>query len=75
MLEEGLIEETQSLRQTYGADLPLLQTMNYREAAAVLDNTLDKKLALTEMVRANMRYARRQMSWWKGRQDIAWSSP
>jgi tRNA A37 N6-isopentenylltransferase MiaA len=25
-----------------------------------------------EMVRVNMRYAHRQMSWWKGRKEIEW---
>lgn len=75
MLKEGLLKETNGLVQHYGADLPLLQTINYREALAVLGGRLSEKEATQEMVRANLRYARRQMSWWRGRKDIAWYSP
>ena len=63
MLAEGLVAERQHLIDRYGADLPLWQTVNYKEAPD-----------LEAMVRANMRYARRQMSWWRGRKDIRWFS-
>lgn len=93
MLDEGLIEETKALCDKYGADLPLLQTMNYKQAAQLLDNPqcydisicrnivreglrVDSnnqvKDILEEIVRVNMRYAHRQMSWWKGRREIVW---
>jgi tRNA dimethylallyltransferase len=63
MLEAGLVQEREQLIARYGADLPLLQTINYKEAPDV-----------EAMVRANMRYARRQMSWWKNRTGIVWFS-
>lgn len=72
MLNDGLIEETQRLVDRYGAQLPLLQTMNYKQALAVIQGTLTAKEALDDMRRANMRYARRQMSWWKNRPEIHW---
>jgi tRNA dimethylallyltransferase len=75
MLKEGLLKETNGLVQRYGADLPLLQTINYREALAGLVGRLSEKEVTREMVRANLHYARRQMSWWRGRKDIAWCSP
>lgn len=74
MLEEGLLEETQALREHYGPDLPLLKTMNYRQAAGVLDRLLSTSDAVAEMKKENMRYARRQMSWWKNRREISWIS-
>lgn len=72
MLEEGLLEETAALREHYGPDLPLLKTMNYRQAVGVLDSVLSPIQAVAEMKKENMRYSRRQMSWWKNRKEIEW---
>lgn len=72
MLRDGLLEETKKLQEQYGSDLPLLTTMNYRQAAAVLRGEISKEAAHAEIVRVTMRYAHRQMSWWKKRQDITW---
>lgn len=72
MLAEGLMEEIQALKKMYGANLPLLQTINYKQAMAVLDGKMTEEEAWESMIRDNMRYARRQMSWWKGREEIKW---
>lgn len=72
MLEEGLIEETIKLQDKYGLDLPLLQTINYKQVASMLEGELTKEEAIQEMIRVNTRYARRQMSWWRGRAEITW---
>ena len=61
MVEMGLMAEKQRLIVQYGADLPLLNTINYRQ---VPDHD--------EMVRSNLKYARRQMSWWRGHREIKW---
>jgi tRNA A37 N6-isopentenylltransferase MiaA len=37
-----------------------------------LDGELTEEEAIEEIVRVNMRYARRQMSWWRGRDEIRW---
>lgn len=74
MFMNGLLEETEKLREMYEKDLPLLKTINYAQAAAMLDGSMDKKKALDEMIRANFRYARRQMSWWRNRSEITWIS-
>jgi tRNA dimethylallyltransferase len=63
MVKEGLLEERERLVSRFGADLPLLKTINYAQVPDV-----------EAMTRANLRYARRQMSWWRGRDDIAWFS-
>lgn len=75
MLADGLVEETRHLIDMYGADLPLLQTMNYQQTLVVISGELSVEEAQQDMIRANMRYARRQMSWWRGRRDITWYSP
>jgi len=72
MFKDGLLDETRRLQKRYGADLPLLQIINYREAAKVLAGELSEEEAVSEMIRSNMRYARRQMSWWRRRSNIRW---
>lgn len=61
MLKMGLLEEKQALIDKYGAALPLLKTINYHQVPD-----------MDEMIRSNMKYARRQMSWWRGRGEIGW---
>ena len=75
MLDDELIEETVKLQKTYGADLPLLKTMNYLQAGKVIAGEMTEKEAVEEMARVNLRYARRQMSWWRGREEIEWFDP
>jgi len=76
MTHEGLLQEAQSLRDCYGKELPLLQTMNYKQAGAVLGGLMTEQQAVEEMIKVNMRYAHRQMSWWKRNKEIEWfSSP
>jgi tRNA dimethylallyltransferase len=61
MMADGLVAERQRLARRYGAHLPLLATLNYKEAPDI-----------GAAVRSTLRYAHRQMSWWRGRQDITW---
>lgn len=72
MIDDGLLEETRQLQEYYGKDWPLLKTMNYCQAAAVLAGEMTEQKAMEEMIKVNMRYARRQMSWWRRRKDIRW---
>lgn len=72
MLADGLSDEVKALREKYGRELPLLKTINYAETARFIDNELTEADAMAEMIRANMRYAHRQMSWWKRNKDIKW---
>ncbi len=72
MIDGALGEETQKLQQTYSPTLPMLRTMNYAQMAKLLAGAVSREEAIQEMISANMRYARRQMSWWRGRKDLAW---
>lgn len=60
MVADGLAEEIEIIQKNFPYS-KLLQTMNYKE-------NCDIEL----MVQSNMRYAHRQMSWWKRRKDIGW---
>ncbi len=72
MFQHGLLQETEELRKRFSATLPLLQTMNYKEVGMVLDNKLNTDEAIAEAVKVNMRYAKRQMAWWRNRKEISW---
>jgi len=60
MGEDGLAQEIERITSKYPQS-KLLQTMNYKENCDI-----------PKMVQSNMRYAHRQMSWWKRRSDINW---
>lgn len=60
MIADGLANEIETIRNQY-PNSKLLQTMNYKENCDI-----------DAMVQSNMRYAHRQMSWWKRRSDINW---
>lgn len=72
MLDQGLIEEVEALRQKYGKDLPLLQTLNYTEINAYLDQHWSLEVAKEKMFINTRQYARRQITWFKRDQEIKW---
>ncbi|PIQ24260.1 tRNA (adenosine(37)-N6)-dimethylallyltransferase MiaA [bacterium (Candidatus Blackallbacteria) CG17_big_fil_post_rev_8_21_14_2_50_48_46] len=72
MIDGGLVEEVKALRERYGADLPLLQTLNYREIADFLDSKTDLKTAQAEMHIHTRQYAKRQMTWFRKDPGIHW---
>ena len=71
MFADRLVEETQKLRDEFG-DISLLHTMNYAQALDILNQEKNTAEAILEAVRVQMRYAHKQMSWWKGREEINW---
>lgn len=72
MIEEGLIEEAQSVFQYLNHNA--LKTVGYRE----LFDYFDKKCSLEEAVEKikvnSRRYAKRQLTWFKGDESIKWFS-
>ena len=74
MMRSGLLAEAASLRDLHG-DALLKSTIHYEQALAVLDGLMTEDEAIEDMVQKSMRYVRRQMSWWRGRDDITWIDP
>ncbi len=60
MIADGLAKEIEKIQKSF-PDSKLLQTMNYTEHCDI-----------EKMIQSNIRYAHRQMSWWKRRNDIHW---
>lgn len=72
MIEMGLVDEVARLVTKYGADLPLLQTLGYREMLGYLggDCTLDS--ALDAIILHTRQFAKRQRTWFRNRATVQW---
>ena len=73
MIENGLIEEAASLRDKgYTPDLNALNAFGYREIFQYLngETTLDR--ALADLQQGTRRYAKRQMTFFRRDERIAW---
>ena len=73
MLEGGLLEEVRGLLDRgYSPELRPLQSIGYREAVAVLQGRMSPEEAETAIVTATMRFAKRQMTWFRHQADVTW---
>lgn len=65
MLSQGLVEETQMLRQAYGPDCAVLQTVGYLEACMYLDKKISEPQLFETICSATRQLAKRQMTYWR----------
>ena len=74
MYLSGIIEETKYLISRYGSDLPILETIGYREAKDVIKNdlNLDKAIELTTL--KTIQFAKRQKTWFRNKNNPLWLS-
>ena len=72
MVACGLLEETQRLMERFGVELPLLQTMGYREACQWLTGRMDRQQAVAAINRRTRQYAKRQLTWFRGQHRPYW---
>ena len=72
MFLSGIIEETQNLINLYGPDLPILETIGYREAKNVIKNnlTIDKAIEITSQ--KTIQFAKRQKTWFRNKNNATW---
>ena len=72
MFLSGIIDETNQLISKYGFDLPILETIGYREARDVLNNrsTIDKAIELTTT--KTIQFAKRQKTWFRNKNNPLW---
>ena len=68
----GILEETRDLISRYGSDLPILETIGYREAKDVLNKnlTFDKAIELTTT--KTIQFAKRQKTWFRNKNNPIW---
>jgi tRNA dimethylallyltransferase len=72
MLAGGLVEETRALVARYGPGLRPLRAIGYRQAAAVAAGALRVDDAQRDIVKETMRYAKRQMTWFRNQERALW---
>ena len=70
MMQQGLLEEAKKLLQH--AHLNALQTVGYRELFTYLSGTHDLNSAISEIKKNTRRFAKRQLTWYRKREDILW---
>lgn len=73
MFENGLIEEAKSLRDRgYSPDLNALNAFGYREIFQYLDGETTLDRALVDLQQGTRRYAKRQMTFFRGDKRFRW---
>jgi len=72
MFSTGIVEETEQLISQYGSDLPILETIGYREAKDVLNNKLTIDMAIELTNRKTIQFAKRQKTWFRNKNNPIW---
>ena len=70
MMEEGLLEEAEALREH--ASLNALQTVGYKELFAYFEGETDLDTAVSEIKKNTRRFAKRQGTWFRKNEGIVW---
>ena len=72
MFLSGIIEETKDLILKYGCDLPILETIGYREVRDVLNNQLTIEEAIELTTTKTIQFAKRQKTWFRNKNNPIW---
>ncbi len=73
MMEEGFLAEVQRLKgKGYSRDLTSMKALGYRELMAHLDGETSLAEAVELIKRSTRRYAKRQITWFKGEEGVRW---
>jgi tRNA dimethylallyltransferase len=73
MFERGLLDEVRGLLdQGFASELRPLQAIGYREAVAAVRGEMSRDEAERAIVTATMRFAKRQMTWFRHQARVTW---
>ena len=72
LYRNGLINETEKLIKRFSEDLPLLQTIGYREALQVLQGHLKEPQAVSLTTIRTQQFAKRQRTWFRKQHNPCW---
>ena len=72
MFEFGIIDETQKIINQYGSNLPLLETIGYREAKDVIKENLKLEKAIEITTTKTIQFAKRQKTWFRNKNNPIW---
>ncbi len=72
-IEDGLIEETRQLLDAgYGEELGSMKALGYRQISGYLKGRYDYDEAVRRLQRDTRRFAKRQMTWFRGDPHVHW---
>ncbi len=72
MLKEGLIDETKTLIDKYGASARPIGSLGYKQAAEFLRGELTREQTVSMIQQAHRNYAKRQMTWFRREPEVMW---
>jgi len=72
MRDEFAQEVEELLAKGYQSELPSMQSIGYRHMVACLAGTCDHQTALSTLIRDTRRYAKRQITWFRNQEQVAW---
>lgn len=73
MFEAGLLREAREILDSgVPADAKSMQTLGYKQAAAVLEGRLELVDAIQEVQTKTRQYGKRQMTWFRRERDVQW---
>jgi tRNA dimethylallyltransferase len=72
MFERGLIEEVRQLLDKFPGDCNAFKAIGYRQVSDYFANKLGFEQTIEEVQRQSRRYAKRQLTWFRGDPEIVW---
>ncbi|NLI81388.1 MAG: tRNA (adenosine(37)-N6)-dimethylallyltransferase MiaA [Deltaproteobacteria bacterium] len=76
MMEQGFLEEVENLLSMgFGPELKPMRSLGYRQLVRYLSGDCSMEAALGEIQRDTRRYAKRQMTWFRGDAEFQWFHP
>lgn len=72
MFQNGLIEETREILKKHEMGYQALTSFGYLELQKFIEGEISKNRALELNKQRNRNYAKRQLTWWRGREDVHW---
>jgi len=72
MYELGIVEETKNIINKYGSNLPLLETIGYKEAKDVIKENLKVEEAIELTTTKTIQFAKRQKTWFRNKNNPIW---
>lgn len=71
MLDEGVVQEVQSLKQSVLPNAPVCKAIGVKEIWQYLNNEINKEEMILLLQQATKQYAKRQITWFKNQVDDA----
>ncbi len=72
MLEEGLIEEVESIKKKYNKFPTAMQGLGYKEVVEYLENKITKEEMIEKLKKETRHYAKRQLTWFRKYKEMIW---